>query len=134
MAFWKCYFHIVWATKHRQPIIEPSFEPVLFEAIQQKSSELKCPLLAVNAAFDHVHVAANITPSIAVATYVGALKGASSHALNTNFDNRERFRWQESYGVLTFGEKALPIVRDYIARQKDHHQSGTVNAYLETME
>jgi hypothetical protein len=43
----------------------------------------------------------------------------------------ERFAWQEGYGVLSYGEKAIASVLDYIARQKEHHANGSSLPYLE---
>lgn len=135
MPFWKCYYHIIWATKNRQPIITPVIEPILFEAIRQKSDELLCPLLAINGIADHIHIAVSIRPSLSVADWVGQVKGTSSHAINTAFGELEtKFRWQEDYGVVTFGAKNLPLVVQYIEHQKEHHQTGNLQPYLETTE
>ena len=27
MAFWRLYYHVVWATKNREPLITPEIEP-----------------------------------------------------------------------------------------------------------
>jgi hypothetical protein len=35
---------------------------------------------------------------------------------------------------MSFGEKNLLMVQNYIARQKEHHSTGKVNVYLETVE
>jgi putative transposase len=132
MPFWKCYYHVIWATQNREPIITRSIEAILFDAIQAKSAELRSAILAVNGVDDHVHVAVNIPPSVAVSAWVGGVKGASSFAMNSGAgENAARFRWQESYGVLTFGARNLDMVLDYIARQKDHHANGTLERYLE---
>ncbi len=135
MPFWKCYYHVVWATKNRQPVISPAMESVLFGAIRSKSEELRCSILAVNGVADHIHVAVCVRPSLAVGDWVGQIKGASSHSLNIAFDDLdEKFRWQEAYGVATFGAKNMPFVTGYIDRQKEHHQIGELQPYLEQTE
>lgn len=135
MPFWKCYYHIIWATKNRQSVITPVIEPILFEAIRQKSDELLSPVLAINGIADHIHIAVSIRPSLSVADWVGQVKGTSSHAINTTFGELEtKFRWQEDYGVVTFGAKNLPLVVQYIKHQKEHHQTGNLQPYLETTE
>src|SRR5690606_21966553 len=108
---------------------------VIFAAIEQKSAELRCPLLGLNAVTDHVHVAVNIAPSLAVSQWAGYVKGFSAHAVNASFTDLETtFKWQEGYGVVTFGEKNLPFVQAYIAQQKQHHAVGTVIAKLEQLD
>jgi putative transposase len=134
MAFFKCYYHIVWATKRRLPLINSPIEAIILRTVEQKCAELRCKLLAVNTALDHIHTAVAIPPAIAVADVIGNLKGTSSRAINLTLEQTDRFRWQESYGVLTFGETALPFVRNYIARQKEHHQQGSTYDYLERID
>ena len=34
------------------------------------------------------------------------------------------FQWQESYGILTFSEREMPHILNYIAHQKEHHATG----------
>jgi putative transposase len=131
MPYWNCYYHIVWATKHRQPTILPAFEQVITAVIQQKSLDLKCTILAINMVSDHIHVAVRIPPSLSIATWVGHAKGVSARSINTDFQQPERFHWQEGYGVMTFGEKALEQVKEYIANQKQRHASRDLNRYLE---
>jgi putative transposase len=110
-------------------------ELVLFEAIRSKSDELHCLILAANGTADHVHVAATIRPSLSVGDWVGQIKGASSHAVNLAFtDLAAKFRWQDDYGVVTFGAKNLPMVLSYIENQKAHHKAGTLEKYLERSE
>lgn len=132
MPFWKCYYHVIWATKNREAIITPAVEAVLFQAIRSRSEELRCSILAVNGTTDHVHVAVSIRPSLAVGDWVGQIKGGSSRAVNIALNDLEtKFRWQADYGVLTFGSKHASFVIRYIENQKEHHRSGELQAYLE---
>lgn len=131
MPFWKCYYHVVWATKNRQPTITPAIESIIFAAIGEKSAALGSPLLAMNAVSDHVHVAVCIPPALSVANWVGGAKGASSRAVNTGFELDDLFRWQEGYGVMTFGKKRLAQVSQYIDSQKERHQVNDLNTHLE---
>jgi putative transposase len=132
MPFWRCFYHLVWTTHKRQPLISAQIEPVLFRVVETKSTEMGCQVLAVNAVPDHIHVAVTIPPSIAIAQWMKRVKGASSYEINGLFPNTEaRFRWQRGYGVLTFGAVKLQMVVDYIAHQKEHHASQQIEAYME---
>jgi putative transposase len=135
MAFWRCYYPVIWATKHREPIITPEIERHILTAIETKSIALECPILAVNGTADHIHVAVCIPPKVAAAEWVRNVKGASAREVNTMFTNLDaHFRWQDSYGILTFGAKHLETVTNYIARQKEHHAANTTIAYLEQID
>lgn len=134
MPFWKCYYHIVWTTKYRQPYITRAREQLIFATIHQVSDDLKSKLWAVNGTADHVHVAVSIPPGVAVAQWVKRCKGLSSNIVNKHDPDDDIFRWQEGYAVLTFGEKVLPFVLAYIGNQKQHHAQGHTEAYLEHVE
>ncbi len=135
MAFWQCYYHVVWATKGREPIITPKIEETIIQAATEKSQTLDCAIQGINTVADHIHVAVCIPPKIAVAEWVRNIKGITAHEVNIMFpDLSERFRWQRGYGVLTFGAKMLPTVIGYIERQKEHHAENTVESYLEQIE
>jgi putative transposase len=134
VPYWRCYYPIIWTTKHRTPTILVEYEPILFATIEQKVTALKCGLLAVNSAFDHIHLALTIPPSLAVAHVIGQIKGTTSHSLNNDFEPPERFEWQDGYGVLTFSEHAKSRICEYIARQKEHHAQGSINPLLEAVE
>jgi putative transposase len=134
MPFSQCYYHIVWATKHRQPLIQPAYEAPLFAVITSKTMSLNCTMLAINAVSDHIHIAISMPPSLAIAQWVSQAKGTSSHLLNAQFAPNPRFAWQEGYGVMTFGKRHLEHVIAYIEHQKDHHTNNTLNSWLEYSE
>ncbi len=135
MPYVKCFYHAVWATKHRQPSINHQIEGILFSTIRQKSLELRCPILELNAVKDHVHVAVCIVPNVAAAEWLRHIKGLSAHAINAHFvDLETNFKWQEGYGLVTFGEKNLPFVQSYIIHQKQHHVKNTTIPKLEEID
>jgi REP element-mobilizing transposase RayT len=135
MPYIKCFYHAIWATKHRQPLINHQIKGLLFATIRQKSLEMRCPILELNAVDDHVHVAVCIVPNVAAAEWLRHVKGLSAHAINAQFvDLETTFKWQEGYGLVTFGEKNLPFVQSYIIHQKQHHTKNTTIPKLEEIE
>ena len=135
MPYWSCFYHIVWATKYRQEIITPSMKPIIYDAITQKSGQLHCILLAINSVADHIHIAVRIPPHVAISKWVGDAKGLSTYAVNGDYSSVDApFKWQEGYGVVTFGEKNFPYVERYIARQQEHHQTGQIIDKLERID
>ena len=64
-------------------------------------------------------------------TYIGQLKGASSHWVTHVSPFQEPFAWQEGYGVLSFGKRSLPQVVDYVLHQRERHRSGQLIAEME---
>ena len=132
MPFWRCNYHVIWATQYRQPVITPEMEQLIQSTIKHKSTALECPILAINGISDHVHVAVRIPPKRAPADWVRQVKGLSAHEVNAMFpDLPSMFKWQSGYGILTFGEKHIPFIVDYITGQKEHHANDTFEPYLE---
>ena len=129
MPYWKLYYHFVWATKERQHLITPEVEGFLFGAIVEKCQEKSAQAYAVNGMPDHVHLVAAVPPSIALADFVKHIKGASSYAMSARFDMT--FGWQRGYAVFSISQRALPQAVDYVQRQKEHHEAGTIIAALE---
>jgi len=134
MPYWKCYYHIVWATHHRQASIEPSFKSVIYEEMDRIATVKECEIIAMNAVSDHVHIAIAMPPSVSIAEFVSHIKGGTSHAVNRRFQLEKRFRWQQGYGVMTFGQRQMSFVRAYIDNQEKHHADKNTNPYLEYIE
>ena len=131
MPYSKLYYHFIWATKERLPLIEPTFEPDLYRAIAAKVQKMDGFLHAIGGTQDHIHLAVSILPKLAPAAFIGEVKGNASHFINHITKPDVAFYWQDEYGVLTFGEKNLSAVVRYIQNQKKHHADGTVIATME---
>jgi putative transposase len=130
MSFWRAYYHLVWATHDRQPLINDQVERLLFPYLHKKAAEFRVIIYAINAVPDHIHLVVAIPPRYSVAEVVKSLKGAGSHYLNQSGLPFE-FHWQRGYGVFTLGERQRAAAEAYVNNQKDHHRSGTTNIWLE---
>jgi putative transposase len=134
---WYCYYHFVWATKNREHLIQAQMENSLFSVIRLKTMELHSQnrILAINAMPDHIHVAVMLYPNVTISHWIKRVKGASSHAMNTEYPHAEtHFRWQRGYSVHTFGAKNSSFVISYIQNQKQHHAANTIEPYLEEVD
>ena len=76
-------------------------------------------------------MAVHIAPSIEIAPWIGDLKGACSHYINTEIAKAKLLYWQNGYGVVSFGKNNLPFVLDYIRNQREHHAKGKAIDRLE---
>jgi putative transposase len=126
MPYWRLYYHLVWATRGREPLIEEREERIIRRSIQASLDKMRVIPHAVGVMPDHVHIAASIPPSVLVADVVKHVKGASTHAVNHDESNstEQPFAWQGEYGVLSFSERALPDVVAYVNNQREHHVNG----------
>jgi putative transposase len=117
MVYARLFYHLVWSTKNREPVITQEMELELFPYLMNKSKNLECRIINVNANLDHIHLIIEIPPKFSIAHIVKELKGSSS------FDFQELF-WQRGYGVLSISERNLNAAIDYVKNQKEHHCQG----------
>ncbi len=130
MPFWRTYYHLVWGTKNREPLITPEIEPRLFAHIVRKAAELGAYVYVINGWTDHIHLVVAIPPHVSVSDLVKRLKGASSHDLNQQGLD-VHFAWQRGYGVLTLGQRQKPDAEAYVRSQKEHHRMDAAITWLE---
>ena len=132
MALWRLYYHLVWATKERQPLIRAEIEPVLYGYIIGKADALGCITHAVGGVEDHLHLVVSIPPKLSVADFVRQIKGSSAYHLNHDVSaGLTTFGWQRGYGIFSLGYKQLADAVSYVTHQKTHHHQGTTIAVLE---
>jgi putative transposase len=132
MSFAKLFYHFVWSTKGRLPLMEESFAPDLYRAIAAKVQKMDGFVHAIGGIQDHVHLAVSLPAKLAPASFIGEVKGNASHFVSHILKPDVAFYWQDEYGVLTLGEKNLPAVVRYIHNQKKHHADGTLITAMET--
>ena len=134
MPYWKLYYHFIWGTKNRLPLINSAFESELYKVIAAKVKTMDGFVHAIGGTEEHVHLAVSIPPKVAPAKFIGDVKGNSSHYVNHIIKPDFEFYWQDEYSVLSFGEKNLPAIVKYIHNQKQHHMDGTIIAAMERMD
>ena len=132
MALSKIWIHCVWATKNRLPLIQPEIEAQLYDYIIGKATSLQCMTYAIGGIEEHIHLVVSVPPKIAIADFVGKIKGSSSHHLNhESRESNTEFGWQRGYGSFTLGKKQLEHAVNYVLKQKEHHRAGTIIPALE---
>ena len=132
-TFYKLYYHIIWATKKRLPLINPEIEKLVKRYIPNKITEYSGKQLALNMVEDHIHLLASIPPKISIADFVHKIKGSSSHYINA-LQGGKNFYWQSGYGIVSLSEKGVPFVKEYIDNQKQKHQNNDLVDILECIE
>jgi putative transposase len=134
VPYWQLFYHIVWTTKNREPLLTPTIEPLVHEFLRNKAIGLGATVFALNGIADHIHAVVAVPPKIAVATFVGQVKGVTSAKLNKLTSPSYPFSWQNEYGVFSFDRKRLSNHVAYVERQKEHHARGTIIPALERTE
>jgi putative transposase len=134
VAFWRLFYHIVWATKEREPLITQELEAELYGYLRGKADSLGAIVHAIGGIDDHVHIVASVPPKLAIADFVRHLKGSSSHHINHLPGASGNFGWQRRYGMVSLGQRQLERAIEYACNQKEHHRQGTTSPALERMD
>jgi REP element-mobilizing transposase RayT len=117
------YVHLVFSTKERRPLLRNTDDRSALHAfLGRASKELDCPPMLVGGVEDHVHILARLNRTIAQADWVKELKRVSSRWLKERGREYADFQWQGGYAIFSVSASNLEKVRDYIARQEEHHR------------
>ena len=134
MPYWQLFYHIVWATRNREPLISPDIEPIIFEFLRTKAIGLGAIVFALNGISDHVHLVTSIPPTIAISKFTGQVKAVATVKFNQSGHPKAPLYWQEGFGAFSFDRKRLPYLIQYVEKQKTHHGTHTEIEVLERIE
>jgi REP element-mobilizing transposase RayT len=78
--------------------------------------------LELNGTADHIHLLAKLRPDRALSDVLRDLKANTTGWMHDVFPSLKNFSWQRGYGAFTVSQSNVEEVRQYIVRQKEHHQ------------
>jgi putative transposase len=123
------HYHLVFATKHRRPSIEESWQHRLHEYLGGTINGLGGVPQGVGGIADHVHLLVGLKATHNLADVLRELKKASSVWIHDEIGMRD-FAWQEGYAAFSVSPTARDSVKRYIARQVEHHRRQDSRAEL----
>ena len=124
MPRFRLFYHFVWSTKNREPMITDANQETIHAVIRHKIDEFGGAVHAINSMEDHIHVLATLPPKQPLSFVIGQIKGASSHAVPD-------LKWHGEYGVVSVSESHVPQIKSYIRRQREHHATQSLDRRLE---
>ena len=72
---WRCKYHIVFAPKYRRQVIYGQLRKDIGKILRNLCARKGVEIIEANACQDHIHMLVSIPPKIAVASFLGYLKG-----------------------------------------------------------
>ncbi len=112
------YTHLVFSTKHREPLLAKSVRPRLFEYIGGICRNTKCVLVEAGGVEDHVHLLVRRHPTRCEPDVMRDVKANSSSWMK---EFVQGFGWQDGGGVFSVGPQDLGAVGAYLQTQEEHH-------------
>jgi REP element-mobilizing transposase RayT len=122
-SFTNLIYHLVWATKGRQPWLDGEMQPRLFGLLEHLVRQEQGIALIINGMPDHVHLLLKLRQDKAVADVVRWLKARSSFWVHKTYPPRREFAWQTGYGLFTVSQSQVETVPRYIGNQQEHHRT-----------
>ncbi len=115
------FIHVVFSTKNRVEMIAPEIESELFAYIGGIATNNNSKLVAAGGTANHIHLLILLSKTIGLSELVGDIKRNSSRWIKTKGDSFKTFRWQDGFGAFSVGQTQVPMVKEYIANQKEKH-------------
>ena len=117
--------HIVFSTKNRAPIIDPSIEDELYLYLSGIIESRGAVLYKIGGIEDHIHIVIRIKPTLSIPELLRYIKTSSAKWVNDHHKIKGHFNWQIGYGIFTVSESQLDRVIAYVNNQKKHHHHKT---------
>ncbi|MBF8295245.1 MAG: hypothetical protein HW389_1790 [Bacteroidetes bacterium] len=131
-SYTRIFVHLVWSTKHREPLLTDEVRPRLRQHLISNAEEKRIAIDTLAVQIEHVHALVILPSNQTVESVVRLLKGESSHWMNSENLAREKFSWQRGYGAFSVSLADIGAVRTYIRNQDDHHREEPFAAEFQT--
>ena len=112
--------HIVFSTKHREPLITDAIRERLYGYIGGIVRAEQGALHAIGGVEDHVHLLVRWRADEAISDLMRTLKSRSTKWVKSEFGSE--FAWQEGYAAFSVSKSQEDVVCGYIAKQEEHHR------------
>lgn len=119
---YSCKYHVVWCPKYRRKVLTDDVAVRLKELIVENAANIDAEIIEMEIMPDHVHLLIEVDPQFGINRAVRHIKGASSHALRSEFPflkSRLPTLWTNSYFVSTVGGAPISAIKQYIENQKN---------------
>ena len=133
-TYQQIYLQTVYAVKYRQAVLDKTWRSKVQGVIGNLINETGYKTIIVNAVEDHMHCFLGLRPVVSVSDLMKTVKAKSSKYINDHKMTKERFEWQEGYGVFSYRQRDVDQIYKYIQNQEEHHQKHSFREeYLELL-
>ena len=123
-AVYDAYYHLVWCTKYRKPILRYKLGRECRAIFLKIARDYEWEIVELEVGVDHVHIFLGFQPRYSISKVVGILKSKSAGKI---FRENPWIRkiywghefWEDGYFARTVGDK---ITKDIIARYVRRHK------------
>ena len=119
----RLYYHIVWTTRDRSPLIDAGLARFLTGFLRAIAHDERARILEMGLVRTHVHLLVRAHPQTDLSRLLQRLKGSSASVAGKERHSSEgnRLRWAKGYSIYTVGSRDLVAVREYLRAQPVRH-------------
>lgn len=125
--------HLVYSTKHREPLIRPEHRDALFAYQAGIFNQWESPALVIGGIEDHVHALFVLSKNHPLKKLVEEVKKGSSRWMKSDAPGIAEFSWQAGYAAFSVSQSSVQDVQRYIERQQEHHRKMTFQDELRAL-
>src|SRR5208283_1552995 len=114
MSYVSSYYHCVFSTKERRPLIPPPLRERLWPFLGGIARQNKMKAIEIGGVEDHVHILLSIPSTVSIAKAMQLIKGGSSKWVHETFPEHRLFAWQEKYGAFSVSASQWDTIIEYI--------------------
>ena len=121
-TYHQIYLQAVFAVKYRAAVLGIAWRNKLQGVIGNLINETGCKTIIVNGMEDHMRCFLGLKPVVSVSELMKTVKAKSSKYINDHKLTKERFEWQEGYGIFSYRQRDVDHIYNYVKNQQEHHQ------------
>jgi REP element-mobilizing transposase RayT len=122
MSYVSAYFHCVFATRDRRPLITDALSDRLWPYLGGIARENDMRAIEIGGVSDHVHMLISMPATLPISKALQLIKGGSSKWVHDTFPDQQLFAWQNKYGAFSVSVSQLDTVANHIRNQAEHHK------------
>ena len=124
-TFTQIYYHIVFSTKDRRPVLLAEHRESLFRYIWGILKNHDCHVYRIGGVEDHLHIFTSLHPSVRLADLVKAIKVSTGPWMKGEGLCPGFSHWQDGYGTFTHSHAEKDALIAYVRNQEEHHRKTT---------
>src|SRR2546429_8481999 len=115
----RLYYHIIWATRSRLPLITAELAAFLCHYLRSIARQERAHVLEIGMVTTHLHLLARTDPLTNLSRLVQRFKGGSAHQANVERLGRggNGLRWAKGHTLAAGSPPALDPVRPHLRHQ-----------------
>lgn len=124
----RIYYHIVWTTRERAPVIDAGLATFICRFIRSVARQERAHILEIGIVSTHLHALLRAHPTTDLPRLLQRMKGGSSAVAGKEHHSTrgKTLKWSQGYSITSVSPRSLDAVRQYLRAQPTRHHGETI--------